>query len=79
MNFNNYLYEIAPDRLFWHRDGQTWYACYDDTLCMLTNASGTLESYCYDNKIEYREARTFMVEKYGLKRGKVLAFNDEDE
>jgi len=79
MEFVEYLYNMRPDRIYWHRNGESWYACYDDWLCLLTNASGKLESYCFDNKVEYREARTIIVEKYNLKRGKVATFNDEDE
>ncbi|MEL0098361.1 MAG: hypothetical protein VW907_02260 [Opitutae bacterium] len=70
------LYEQAPDKLYTSRDRQTWYACYDDELCLLTNAGGELKAYCYDSKPEYRDIRSKIIEAYNLRRSKVIEYEE---
>ena len=74
---SDYLYGLAPDRLLVSHDFDVWYAFYDDELSVLSNASGTLESYSYENKSEYREVRRFIMEEYPVKETNVYTY-DED-
>lgn len=74
---SEYLYGQAPDRLFVHRDSETWYAFYDKALSVLTNAEGELRSFSYDTKSEYRDVRRYIVEEYNLVDTKVYKY-DED-
>lgn len=61
------LYQQVPDRLYIaSSDYLTWYAVYEREMCILTNASGCLEAYCYPNKTEFRDVRRFIVQEYDL-------------
>jgi len=72
------LYSQSPDRLYVSRDRNTWYACYDSQLCILTNAgSDYMRAFCYENKSDFREIRNMIVEEYGLLRERVVSFDDE--
>lgn len=70
------LYEQMPDKLFIRKGTESWYAFYDDALCILTNATGMLESYCYDSKPEYRSVRRHIVNEYGLREITPVIFED---
>lgn len=71
------LYESLPDRLYTAPSGEIWYACYDNSFCILTNAGGQLESFCYTNKSEYRDVRRQIVNEYRLREVRIDNY-DED-
>jgi len=77
MTLEEDLYESVPDRLYYDRSYTTWYACYDSDMCVLTNSTGSLESFCYSSKSEYRDVRRTIVEEYDLKQVKQIY--DEDD
>lgn len=77
MTLEEDLYESVPDRLYYDRSYTTWYACYDNDMCVLTNSTGILESFCYSSKGEYRDVRRTIVEEYDLKQVKQIY--DEDD
>ena len=74
---SEYLYDQTPDRLMVHHDSETWYAFYDTALSILTNADGSLRSFSYDTKSEYRDVRRYIVAEYNLTDTKVHVY-DED-
>ncbi len=77
MSTSEYLYESSPDRLLVSEEFDVWYAFYDDELSVLSNATGDLVAYSYDDKSEYREVRRFIVEEYHVRDAKVHQY-DED-
>lgn len=62
------LYEQYPDRLYFDDRMEVWYAFYDNELTILSNATGTLESFTYGNKPEYREVRSVIVDTYPIRQ-----------
>jgi|TARA_R110000803_G_scaffold37598_8_gene81071 hypothetical protein len=67
---SEYLYESSPDRLLVSDEVDVWYAFYDDELSVLSNSTGELVSYSYQDKSEYREVRRFIVEEYPVRDAK---------
>lgn len=67
---SEYLYESSPDRLLVSDEVDVWYAFYDDELSVLSNSTGELVSYSYQDKSEYREVRRFIVEEYPVQDAK---------
>ena len=67
---SEYLYESSPDRLLVSDEFDVWYAFYDDELSVLSNSTGELVSYSYQDKSEYREVRRFIVEEYPVRDAK---------
>jgi hypothetical protein len=72
------LYARIPERLLVSGDGMTWYACYDNDLCILSNASGELEAFCYDDKGEYRDVRRHITENYNVRKAKVSRYDEHN-
>lgn len=76
MTLEEELYGQMPDKLFISKGTEFWYACYDDALCILTNAEGFMQAYCYDEKPEYRSVRRHIVNEYRLREIRPVEFED---
>lgn len=60
---SDYLYGKDPDRLLLS-ENSVWYAFYDNHKSILTNVSGDIACYTYDNKTDYREIRSYIASTY---------------
>ena len=70
------LYEMQPDKLYCSDKFDAWYAFYDIELCALTNASGKLDVFSYEDKAEYREVRRLILNEYGVREVVRTNFDD---
>jgi len=62
-DMSTYLYGKDPDRIFFS-DMDVWYAFYDNHKSILTNVTGEVSCYTYDNKTDYREVRGHIASTY---------------
>jgi hypothetical protein len=74
---SEYLYGMLPNKLLVSDEFGVWYAFYNNDLSVLSNATGELLSYTYDDKSQYREVRRFITEEYAVKEAKAYQHGED--